>query len=61
MTLLVLGILLWWGAHLFKRLSPGMRASLGDGGKGDVAVATQEGIVVLVWHGRYAEVLELGL
>ena len=29
MTLLVLGILLWWGAHLFKRLSPGMRASMG--------------------------------
>ncbi len=31
MTLLILGILLWWAAHFFKRLAPGPRAAMPDG------------------------------
>ncbi len=38
MTLLLLGLALWVGAHLFKRLAPGPRAALGNAGKGIVAV-----------------------
>lgn len=32
MLLLVLGIVLWTAAHLFKRLAPDLRASMGKGG-----------------------------
>jgi uncharacterized membrane protein len=48
MALLVLGILLWWGGHMFKRLAPGARASLGDKGKGIIALAIVAGIVLMV-------------
>lgn len=46
--LLVLGIALWWGAHLFKRLAPAQRAALGDAGKGILAVALVVSIVLMV-------------
>lgn len=48
MALLVLGILLWWGGHMFKRLAPDARASLGDKGKGIIALAIVAGIVLMV-------------
>ncbi|MEO3478353.1 NnrU family protein [Phaeobacter sp. CAU 1743] len=48
MALLVLGILLWWGGHMFKRLAPDARASLGDKGKGITALAIVAGIVLMV-------------
>ncbi len=48
MTLLVLGILLWIAAHLFKRVAPDMRASLGEKGKGLVALALVGSIVLMV-------------
>lgn len=38
MTLLILGLALWWGAHLFKRVAPDARAKLGDPGKGLMAL-----------------------
>lgn len=31
MFLLILGVLLWWGAHLAKRLAPGVRARMSRG------------------------------
>ena len=34
MVLLILGVALWWGAHLFKRLAPAQRAALGDKAEG---------------------------
>ena len=46
MTLLILGVALWWAAHLFKRVTPGARAAMGDKGKGLVAAA----IVVSIWE-----------
>lgn len=48
MTLLVLGVLLWAGAHFFKRVMPGVRAPMGDKGKGLVAVALVASIVLMV-------------
>lgn len=48
MALLVLGILLWWGGHMFKRLAPDARASLGGKGKGITALAIVAGIVLMV-------------
>jgi uncharacterized membrane protein len=48
MTLIMLGLLLWWGAHLFKRLAPARRAALGDAGKGLVAVGVLAGVVLMV-------------
>jgi uncharacterized membrane protein len=48
MTLIILGLLLWWGAHLFKRLAPARRAALGDPGKGLVALAVLAGVVLMV-------------
>ena len=48
MLYLVLGLLLWTFAHLFKRLAPDARARMGDAGKGVVAVAILAGVVLMV-------------
>lgn len=48
MTLLIAGVALWWAAHLFKRLAPGLRAKLGDPGKGLVAVALVGSVILMV-------------
>ncbi len=45
MVLLIAGLLLWTGAHMFKRLAPGPRAALGGAGKGVVAVL----LIVSIW------------
>ncbi len=59
MTLLILGIALWWLPHLLKRLAPGMRASLqsrmGDASKGVIAGAIVLGIVLMVFGYRAAD------
>ncbi len=46
--LLILGLALWWAAHLFKRIAPGARAKLGNGGKGLVALALLASVVLMV-------------
>jgi uncharacterized membrane protein len=53
MTLLILGLALWWAAHLFKRLAPAPRARLGDPGKGLVALAlvVSVGLMVIGYRG----------
>lgn len=48
MIWLILGLVLWSAAHLFKRLAPGPRAALGDRGKALVAVVSLAGIVLMV-------------
>ncbi|TKZ22428.1 hypothetical protein FAP39_00725 [Shimia litoralis] len=48
MTLLIIGVLLWAGAHFFKRVAPDLRASMGDKGKGLVAVLLVVSIVLMV-------------
>jgi uncharacterized membrane protein len=48
MLLLILGVALWWGAHLFKRLAPDARAAMGDKGKGLMAVLLLASVVLMV-------------
>ncbi len=48
MSQLVVGIVLWWFAHLFKRLFPAARARLGAGGKGLVALVLLLSVVLMV-------------
>ncbi len=55
MTLLILGLLLWSGAHLLKRAAPDARARMGDAGKGLVALGSVLGIVAMVVGYRAAE------
>ena len=50
MILLVAGVLLWSGAHLFKRAAPAARARMGDPGKGLVALLLVAS-VVMMWLG----------
>ncbi|WP_135507309.1 NnrU family protein [Roseovarius aestuariivivens] len=46
MIYLLLGVLLWSGAHLFKRLAPDARAAMGENaGKGIIALL----LVVSIW------------
>ncbi|EEW24488.1 NnrU family protein [Rhodobacter ferrooxidans] len=62
MLYLILGVALWALAHLFKRLVPGLRASMGEAGKGVVAVLLLVSIGLMyigydpasgpVWWGR---------
>ncbi|KAF0116256.1 MAG: putative NnrU protein [Rhodobacteraceae bacterium] len=59
MTLIVLGLALWWAAHLWKRLAPGSRASLGDAGKGLVTVGVLAGVVLMVMGYRGVEQIDL--
>ncbi|MEM7488273.1 MAG: NnrU family protein [Pseudomonadota bacterium] len=49
MALLIAGVLLWAGAHFFKRLAPDVRARLGDPGKGLVALLLVVSIVMMVF------------
>jgi uncharacterized membrane protein len=55
MIWLILGLALWTGAHLFKRLAPEQRAAMGDKGKGVVAVAILVSVVLMVIGYRMAE------
>lgn len=55
MAWLILGVLLWVAAHLFKRVLPGVRASMGKAGRGAVALAIVAGIVLMVIGYRSAE------
>ena len=59
MILLMLGLALWWAAHLFKRLAPGPRLALGDAGKAVVAVAVVASVVLMVIGYRGADVVPL--
>lgn len=49
MTLLILGVVLWWAAHFFKRIAPGARAGMGDAGKGLVTVLLIVSIGLMYW------------
>ena len=55
MILILLGLLLWSGAHLWKRLSPSSRARFGEKGKGIVALASLAAIVLMVIGYRGAD------
>ncbi len=55
MNLLIVGVALWWAAHLFKRIAPGPRARLGEPGKGLVALLLVGSIILMVIGYRSAE------
>jgi uncharacterized membrane protein len=54
MILLLLGLALWIGAHVFKRLAPERRAAMGEKGKGPVAIAIVAGILLMIVGYRWA-------
>ncbi|GIX13683.1 MAG: membrane protein [Paracoccaceae bacterium] len=53
MALLIAGVALWWGAHLFGRIAPGLRAALGRG-PGRAAVAIALLLAIILMHLGYA-------
>ncbi|MGB5560085.1 MAG: NnrU family protein [Paracoccaceae bacterium] len=55
MIWLILGVALWWAAHLFKRVAPDARARMGEKGKGSVALALLVSIVLMVIGYRMAD------
>lgn len=55
MTLLILGVLLWTGAHYFKRVMPEARAKLGERGKGLVAAGIAVGVILMIFGYRGAD------
>lgn len=55
MTLLIIGILLWIAAHLFKRVLPEVREGLGNAGKGLVTIGILAGLVLMVIGYRQAD------
>lgn len=56
MIWLILGLALYAGSHFFKRLAPAARASMGDKGKGLVALLSLAGVALMVVGYRAAEV-----
>jgi len=59
MLALIAGVLLWWAAHLFKRLAPDARAGMGDRGKGLVALALGVSVILMIVGYRRADVIAL--
>lgn len=55
MLLLILGVALWWAAHLFKRAAPGIREPMGDKGKGVVAAALAVSVLLMIFGYQMAE------
>lgn len=59
MFYLILGLVLWTAAHLFKRVAPDLRAQMGNAGKGLAAVAILAGLVLMIIGYRQAEFVGL--
>ncbi len=57
--LLIIGVALWWAAHLFKRVAPDRRTAMGDPGKGAVAGALAISIVLMVIGYRGTDVVQI--
>lgn len=59
MTLLILGLVLWWGAHLLKRLAPELRARIGEKGRGIISIVLLASVALMVLGYRSAEVIDV--
>lgn len=59
MPLLILGLILWVGAHLFKRIAPAARDRMGNAGKGAVAVLLMVGLVLIIIGYRSADFINV--
>ena len=55
MPVLILGLVLWIAAHLFKRVSPERRAAMGDKGRGPIALALLISLALMVIGYRMAD------
>ena len=55
MTLLILGLILWTGAHYFRRLLPKQRDAMGDKGKGLVALLVVASLLMMIFGYRWAD------
>lgn len=53
-VILILGLALWWGAHLWRRAAPASRARWGEPGKGIVSGVLAVAIVLMVVGYRMA-------
>jgi uncharacterized membrane protein len=53
--LLILGVALWTGAHLWKRLAPAQRASMGDKGRGIATVGILASLALMIVGYRMAD------
>lgn len=59
MPILILGVALWWAAHLFKRAAPKARKSMGEAGKGAVTAALILSVLLMIWGYRIAPLGEV--
>lgn len=59
MTIMILGLILFSGSHLFKRVLPDRRAVMADRGKSVVALVSLAGIVLMVIGYRAAPYIEV--
>jgi uncharacterized membrane protein len=59
MFILIAGVVLWWAAHLFKRVAPGPRGQMGDAGQGVVALGVVAAVVLMVIGYRAADYVPL--
>ncbi len=57
--ILILGVALWAGAHLFKRLAPERRAAMGEAGRLPLTLALVGSIVLMVLGYRWADPIGL--
>lgn len=55
MLWLILGVALWWAAHFFGRVAPGLRARMGAPGRGIIAAAVLLSVVLMIIGYRMAE------
>lgn len=54
MWLLILGLVVWSGAHWFKRLAPDARARLGTPGMGLISIVLMGALVAMIYGYRWA-------
>jgi uncharacterized membrane protein len=59
MAYLTLGLILWIGSHLFKRLMPEARARMGSAGKGLVTGLSFAALGLMIWGYRSAEFIDV--
>ncbi|CAM3176412.1 NnrU family protein [Paracoccus nototheniae] len=48
MLILILGVALWWAAHLYKRMAPASRARMGQQGRGMVSGLLVLSVILMV-------------
>ena len=55
MLILILGVALWWGAHLYKRMAPAQRAAMGSQGRGMVTGLLVLSVILMIVGYRMAD------